>query len=159
MSPFSWLRDSTCGNHMTPHLSLFSQLELAPHLLNIYTTNGFSIFRHNICSISTSNLSALGIFNVHNLSYNLFYVGQLAKLDYLITFDYSRCIVQDSRTRQELGLALDLGICFPWTIFVFHILLLFLLLLQLLQFLLFLPLQFACLTWSHIFLSGTKLGF
>ena len=30
-------------------------------------------------------------------------MGQLAELGYRITFDYSRCIVQDRRTRQELG--------------------------------------------------------
>ena len=56
------------------------------------------VISHNIGSISTSNLSAYKVFNVPNLSYNLFSVGQLAELDYRITFDYSRCIVQDSRT-------------------------------------------------------------
>ena len=48
---------------------------------------------HNIGSVSTSNLSIPGVFNVPNLSYNLFYVGQLAELGYRIIFDYSRCIV------------------------------------------------------------------
>ena len=58
---------------------------------------------HNIGSILTSNLSVLEVFNVHNLSYNLFSVGQLFELGYCITFDYSGCIVQDPRTGQELG--------------------------------------------------------
>ena len=48
---------------------------------------------HNIGSVSTSNLSISGVFNVPDLSYNLFYVGQLAELGYRIIFDYSRCIV------------------------------------------------------------------
>ena len=48
---------------------------------------------HNIGSVSTSNLSIPGVFNVPDLSYNLFYVGQLAELGYRIIFDYSRCIV------------------------------------------------------------------
>ena len=42
---------------------------------------------------------------------------------------------------KSLGPILELGVCFPWTTFVFHLLLLFLLL-QLLQFLLFLPFHF-----------------
>ena len=52
---------------------------------------------------SNSNLSIPGVFNVPNLSYNLFSVGQLAKLGYRITFNYSRYIVQDWRMGQELG--------------------------------------------------------
>ena len=89
--------DSTYYNHTTPYLSLFSQLEPAPYPLNIRTANGSIIFGHNIGSISTSNLSVPGVFNVPNLSYNLFFVGQLAELGYRIAFDYSGCIVQDPR--------------------------------------------------------------
>ena len=73
MSPSSWFMDSAYGNHMTPHSSLFSQLDPAPHLLNIRTINGFIMFGHNIGSISTSNLSVPGVFNVPNLSYNFFF--------------------------------------------------------------------------------------
>ena len=93
ISPSSWLMDSTCCNYMTPHPSLFSQLELAPHSLNIRTANGSTLFSHNIGSISTSNLSVHEVFNVPNLSYNLFSMGQLAELGYRITFDYFGCIV------------------------------------------------------------------
>ena len=82
--------------------------------------------------------------NVPDLSYNLFSVGQLTELGYRIIFDYSRCIVQDLRTDKSLGPVPELGVCFPWTTFVFHLLLMFLLL-QLLQFLLFLPLHFGML--------------
>ena len=113
MSPFSWLMDSTCCNHMTPHSSLFSQLNPAPHPLNICTANGSTMFGHNIDSISTSNLSVPRVFNVPNISYNLVFVGQLAELDYRITFNYSRCIVQDPRMGQELGTGPKVGRMFP----------------------------------------------
>ena len=97
MSPSSWLMDFACCNHMTPHSSLFSELKPAPHPLNIHTASGSTMSGHNIGFVSTSNLSVLGVFNVPNLSYNLFSVGQLAELDYRIIFDYSGCIVQDPR--------------------------------------------------------------
>ena len=93
MSPSSWLMDSACCNHMTSHSSLFSELKPASHPLDICTANGSTMSGHNIGSVSTSNLSVLGVFNVPDLSYNLFSMGQLAELDYRIIFDYSRCIV------------------------------------------------------------------
>ena len=98
MSPTSWLMNSACCNHMTPHSSLFSELKPAPYPLNIRTANGSTMSGHNIGSVSTSNLLSPRVFNVPNLSYNLFSIGQLAELGYLIIFDYSRCIVQDPRT-------------------------------------------------------------
>ena len=67
MSLTSWLIDFACCNYTTPHSSLFSQLDLAPHPLNIRTTNGSTMFGHNIGSISTSNLSVPGVFNIPNL--------------------------------------------------------------------------------------------
>ena len=93
MSPTSWLMDSACCNHMTPYSSLFFELKPAPHPLNIRTANDSTMFGHNIGSILTSNLSVPEIFNVPDLSYNLFSVGQLAKLGYRIIFDYSGCIM------------------------------------------------------------------
>ena len=63
MSPTSWLMDFACCNHMTPHSSLFSDLKLALHPLNIRTANGSTMSSHNIGSVSTSNLSVLGVFN------------------------------------------------------------------------------------------------
>ena len=113
MSHTSWLMDSTCCNYMTPHSSLFSELKLASHPLNIRITNGSTMSGHNIGSVSTSNLSIPGVFNVPDLSYNLFSVGQLVELGYHIIFDYSGCIVQDPRTGQQLGTVPKLGICFP----------------------------------------------
>ena len=93
MSPSSWLMDSACCNHMTPHSSLFSKLKPTPHPLNIRTANGSTMSGHNIGSVSTTNLSVPGVFNVPDLSYNLFSVGQLAELGYRIIFDYFGCIV------------------------------------------------------------------
>ena len=136
--------DFACCNHMTPHSSLFSDLKPAPHPINIRTANGSTMSGHNIGSVATSNLSIPGVFNVPDLSYNLFSVGQLAELGYRIIFDYSWCIVQIRGRDGSLGPVPELGVCFPWTTFVFHLLLLFLLL-QLLQLLQFLPLHFGML--------------
>ncbi|RVW77550.1 Retrovirus-related Pol polyprotein from transposon RE2 [Vitis vinifera] len=36
----TWLFDSACCNHMTPHSSLFSKLDPAPHPLNIHIADG-----------------------------------------------------------------------------------------------------------------------
>ena len=113
MSPTSWLMDFTCCKHMTPHSSLFSELKPAPHLLNIRTANGSTMSGHNIGFVSTSNLLVPGVYNVLNLSYNLFSMGQLVKLGYRIIFDYSGCIVQDPRTGQELGTSPRVRCMFP----------------------------------------------
>ena len=113
MSFISWLMDSACCNHMTPHSSLFSKPKPAPHPLNIRTANGSTISGHNIGSVSTSNLSVPGVFNVPDLSYNMFFMGQLAELGYHIIFNYSRCIVQDPRMGQELGTDPRVGRMFP----------------------------------------------
>ena len=105
--------DSACCNHMTPHSSLFSELKFVPHPLSIRTANGSTMSGHNIGFISTSNISFFKVFNVSDLSYNLFSVGQLAKLGYCIIFDYSGCIVQDPRTGQEFGTGPKVGRMFP----------------------------------------------
>ena len=60
--------DNLRCNHMTPHSSLFSELKPALHPLNISTANDSTMSGHNIGSISTSNLSVPGIFNVPDLS-------------------------------------------------------------------------------------------
>ena len=93
MSPSSWLMDSAYFNHMTPHLFLFSQIEPIPHPLNIHIANDSTMFDHNKGSISTSNLSNPVIFNVPNISYNLFSMWQLVELGYRFTFDYFGCTV------------------------------------------------------------------
>ena len=105
--------DSACCNHMTPHSSLFSELKSIPHPLNIHTVNGSTMSGHTVGFVLTSNLSVPGVFNVPDLFYNLFFVGQLAELGYHIIFDYSGCIVQDPRTGQELGTGPRVGRMFP----------------------------------------------
>ena len=85
--------NSACCNHMIPHSSLFSDLKPALHYLNIRTANGSTMSSHNICFVSTSNLSIPRVFDILDLFYNLFSVGQLTELGYRIIFDYSRCIV------------------------------------------------------------------
>ena len=113
MSPFSWLMDSACCNHITPHSSLFSELKPAPHLLNNRITNSSTMSSHNIGSVSTFNLSVPGIFTIPDISYNLFSVGQLAELGYRIIFDYFGCIVQDPRMGQEFGIGPRVEHMFP----------------------------------------------
>ena len=68
---------------------------------------------HNIGFVSTFNLSVPRVFNIPDLSYNLFFVEQLVELVYHIIFYYSRCIVQDLRTRQELRTGPRVGRMFP----------------------------------------------
>ena len=109
----TWLFDSACCNHMTPHSFLFSKLNPAPHPLNIHIADGSTMHGNSLGFVSTSNLSVLGVFHVPELSYNLRSVGQLAELGYRLIFYYFGCIVQDPRTRQELGTGPRVGHLFP----------------------------------------------
>ena len=109
----TWLFDSTCCNHMTPHSSLFSKLDPALHPLNIHIADDSTMHGNSLGFVSTSNLSIPGVYHVPDISYNLCSVGQLAKLGYCLIFYYSRCIVQDSRTGQELGTSFKVGRMFP----------------------------------------------
>ena len=141
MPPTSWFMDYAYCNHMAPHSSLFPDLKPAPHPLNIRTANGSTMSGHNIGFVSTSNLSIPGVFNISDLSYNLFSMGQLAEFGYRIIFDYSRCTVRDPKTGQELGTGPKVGSMFPVDNLRLPLVILFLLL-QLLLFLLFLLLHF-----------------
>ena len=105
----TWLFDSACCNHMTPHSSLFSKLDPAPHPLNIHIADGSTMHGNSLGFVSTSNLSILGVFHVPDLSYNLCSVGQLAELGYRLIFYYSGCIVQDLRTGQKFGTSPRVG--------------------------------------------------
>ena len=109
----TWPFDSACYNHMTPHSSLFSKLDPAPHRLNIHIADGSTMHGNSLGFVSTSNLSVPGVFHVLDLSYNLCSVGQLAELGYRLFFYYSECIVQDLRTGQELGTGPRVGRMFP----------------------------------------------
>ena len=109
----TWLIDSACCNHMTPHSSLFSKLDPAPRPLNIHIDNGSNMHGNSLGFVLTSNHSVPRVFHVPNLSYNLYSVGQLAELGYRVIFYYSMCIVQDLRTGQELGTDPRVGCMFP----------------------------------------------
>ena len=109
----TWPFDSPCCNHITPHSSLFSKPNSAPHPLNIHIADGSTMHGNSLGFVSTSNLSVTEVFHVPDLSYNLFSVGQLAELGYRLIFYYSECIVQDPRTGQELGIGLRVGRMFP----------------------------------------------
>ncbi|WKA04900.1 hypothetical protein VitviT2T_022897 [Vitis vinifera] len=109
----TWLFDSACCNHMTPHSSLFSKLDPAPHPLNIHIADGSTMHGNSLGFVSTSTLSVPRVFHVLALSYNLCSVGQLAELGYRLIFYYSGCIVQDPRTGQELGTGPRVGRMFP----------------------------------------------
>ena len=71
---------------MTPHSSLFSKLDPAPHPLNIHIADGSTVHGNSLGFVSTSNLFVLRVFHVHDLSYNLCFVGQLAELGYRLIF-------------------------------------------------------------------------
>ena len=109
----TWLFDSACCNHMTPHSSLFSKLDPAPHPLNIHIVDDSTMHGNSLGFVSTSNLFVPRVFHVPDLLYNLCYVGQLAELGYRLIFYYSRCIVQDLRTGQKLGTGPRVGRMFP----------------------------------------------
>ena len=109
----TWLFDSACCNHMTPHSCLFSKLDPAPHPLNIHIADGSTMHGNSLGFVSTSNLSVPRVFHVPDLSYNLYSVGQLAELGYHFIFYYSGCIVQDPRMEQKLGTGPKVGLLFP----------------------------------------------
>nr|CAN67240.1 hypothetical protein VITISV_037460 [Vitis vinifera] len=59
----TWLFDSACCNHMTPHSSLFSNLDPAPHPLNIHIADGSTMHGNSLGFVSTSNLSVPRVFH------------------------------------------------------------------------------------------------
>ena len=82
----SWLFDFACCNHMTSHSSLFSKLDPASHPLNIHNAYGSTMHGNSLDFVLTSNLPVFGVFYVLDISYNLCFVGQLAKLGYHLIF-------------------------------------------------------------------------
>jgi len=74
----SWLFHSTYCNHMTPHSSLFSKLEPAPHPVNIRIANSSTMHGNSLGFVSTSNILVPRVFHILDISYNLFSMGQLA---------------------------------------------------------------------------------
>ena len=111
--PQTWLFDSTCCNHMTPHSSLFSKHDPTPHPLNIHIVDGSTMHGNSLGFVLTSNLYVPRVFHVPDLSYNLCSVEQLAELGYCLIFNYSGCIVLDLRMGQKLGTDPRVGRIFP----------------------------------------------
>ena len=109
----TWLFNSACYNHMTPHSFLFFKLDHTSHPLNIHIADGSTMHGNSLDFVLTSNLFVLGLFHVPDLSYNLCSVGQLVELGYHLLFYYSGCIVQDPRTGQVLGTDPRVGRMFP----------------------------------------------
>ena len=71
----SWLLDSACCNHMTPHASHFSQkTPLAPSPI-IYTADSSYMSISHIDTISSPDLTIPDIYLVPKLSFNLLSVG------------------------------------------------------------------------------------
>ena len=93
----TWFFYSACCNHMTPHSSLFSKLEPAPHPFNIHIADDSTKLGNSLGFVSNSNLLVPRVFHVPDLSYNLCFVGQLAELGYRLIFYYSVCTVKDLR--------------------------------------------------------------
>ncbi|RVW35384.1 Retrovirus-related Pol polyprotein from transposon RE1 [Vitis vinifera] len=59
----TWLFDSAYCNHMTPHSSLFSNIDPAPHPLNIHIADGSTMHGNSLGFVSTSTLSVPGVFH------------------------------------------------------------------------------------------------
>jgi transposase InsO family protein len=99
----SWLLDSACCNHMTPHASHFSEkTPLAPSLI-IYTTDSSHISVSHIGTISSPDLTIPDTYLIQKLSLNLLSVGQLCELGLDLHFSNRGVNVQDPLTGKLLG--------------------------------------------------------
>ena len=69
---------------MTPHSSLFSKLNPAPHSLNIHIADGSTMHGNSLGFVSTSNLPILGVFHVprvrHMFSVNNLHLPPIAPI-------------------------------------------------------------------------------
>uniref|UniRef100_A0A2N9J418 Integrase catalytic domain-containing protein n=1 Tax=Fagus sylvatica TaxID=28930 RepID=A0A2N9J418_FAGSY len=105
----SWLLDSVCCNHMTPHASHFSQkTPLAPSLI-IYTADSSHMSVSHIGTISSPDLTIPDTYLVPKLSLNLLSVGQLCELGLDLHFSNHDVDVQDSLTGKLLGTGRKIG--------------------------------------------------
>jgi hypothetical protein len=105
----SWLLNSACYNHMTPHVSHFSQnTPLAPSPI-IYTANSSHISVSHIGTISSPNLAIPDTYLVPKLSLNLLFVGQLCELGLDLYFSIHGVDMQDPLTGKLLGIDSKIG--------------------------------------------------
>uniref|UniRef100_A0A2N9GEJ7 Retrovirus-related Pol polyprotein from transposon TNT 1-94-like beta-barrel domain-containing protein n=1 Tax=Fagus sylvatica TaxID=28930 RepID=A0A2N9GEJ7_FAGSY len=105
----SWLLDSVCCNHMTPHASHFSQkTPLAPSPI-IYTADSSHMSVSHIGTISSPDLTIPDTYLVPKLSLNLLFVGQLCELGLDLHFSNCGVDVQDPLTGKLLGTGRKIG--------------------------------------------------
>uniref|UniRef100_A0A2N9HB81 Integrase catalytic domain-containing protein n=1 Tax=Fagus sylvatica TaxID=28930 RepID=A0A2N9HB81_FAGSY len=105
----SWLLDSACCNHMTPHASHFSQkTPLAPSPI-IYTADSSHMSVSHIGTISSPDLTIPDTYLVPKLSLNLLSVGQLYELGLDLHFSNHGVDVQDPLTGKLLGTGRKIG--------------------------------------------------
>ena len=85
----SWLLDSACCNHMTPHAFHFSQkMPLTPSPI-IYTADSSHMSVSHIGIVFSPNLTIPDTYLVPKLSLNLLSVGQLCEFG--LDLHFSNC--------------------------------------------------------------------
>jgi hypothetical protein len=99
----SWLLESACCNHMTPHASHFSQKMPLAFSMIIYIADSSHISVSHIGTISSPNLTIPNTYLVPKLSLNLLSVGQLCELGFDFHFSNHGADVQDPLTSKLLG--------------------------------------------------------
>jgi hypothetical protein len=105
----SWLLDSACCNHMTPHASHFSQkTHLAPSPI-IYTADSSHMSVSHIGTISSPDFTIPDTYLVPKLSLNLLSVGQLCELGLDLHFSNHGVDVQETLTGKLLGTGRKIG--------------------------------------------------
>uniref|UniRef100_A0A2N9H9U3 GAG-pre-integrase domain-containing protein n=1 Tax=Fagus sylvatica TaxID=28930 RepID=A0A2N9H9U3_FAGSY len=105
----SWLLDSVCCNHMTPHASHFSQKTPLAHFPIIYTADSSHMSVSHISTIFSPNLTIPDTYLVPKLSLNLLSVGQLCELGLDLHFSNRGVDVQDPLTGKLLGTGRKIG--------------------------------------------------
>uniref|UniRef100_A0A2N9I2N8 Retrovirus-related Pol polyprotein from transposon TNT 1-94-like beta-barrel domain-containing protein n=1 Tax=Fagus sylvatica TaxID=28930 RepID=A0A2N9I2N8_FAGSY len=108
----SWLLDSACCNHMTPHASYFSQKTPLAHFPIIYTADSSHMFVSHIGTVSSPNLTISDTYLVPKLFLNLLYVGQLCELGLDLHFSNRGVDVQDPLMGKLLGTSCKIGLLF-----------------------------------------------
>ena len=78
---------------MTHSSSLFSHISSARQTPTIHTVDGSTMSIRSVGNIFTSKLYIPEVFHVPKISFNSFFVAQLAELGYCIILDFSGCVV------------------------------------------------------------------
>ena len=105
----SWLLDSACCNHMTPHASHFSQKTSLAHSPIIYTADNSHMSISHIGTVSSPNLTIPNTYLVSKLSLNFLFVDQLCELSLDLHFSNRGVDVQDPLTGKLLRTGRKIG--------------------------------------------------